>query len=673
MEDNIGDLVAGQILKERYQIVRKLKSGSLAQTYVATDLKHPHQGQCIVKEYSSSGAVLHLDKTKMRLFLREAKHLQVVGIHPHIPRFVDYFGIKEQGWYIVQECIEGTSLQDLLPFSRYSNDCWDFAAAWDLLKQMLEVLDFVHGHGIIHGDIKPNNIIQRNQDRRFWLIDFGGSRSLPEQETTTFTNESKEEVGGDLLGSPSAYTAPEQFSGQCSPASDLYSLGLIVIHALTGLEPNRIPRQDGHGEFNWRSLLSQVPQNPKAQRLLRVMDRMIRQNPEARYPSVRALVKDLIPNANVTKGEQTMPSSAPEMPLTSSPQNPEIAHTKATEHGSRNGKGPNVVIFPVDDWPGFGLGVPQNSTAVDKTLPTLLSPSDSLAVLTESQGMVEAWPSLPEEESGLPAKRFKPPGFLAGLGITVLFVNAVLIALGVQSIFRSSQAEDSIAKLLEAYDMYEGGDLEQAIALAQNIPSQSPAHESAQELMTRWQKEWHDGKTQLDQINVAAQKQEWATVLEQAKQLPSGCVWGKKSAPLVAKAQQALEVEGRQLLQQAYTQAQGGNFGAALLALKQIHPDTSLGAVVKGKLSEYLQKQQMRARYDLQQAVNAAERFDFAKAIGYLKNIPPDSTYGDLARTKIKEYEQKLQIRRQQGLVSYRSTFPNPGMKWSAHPNTRSI
>ena len=165
---NRGDTIGG-----RYQIDRSLKNGGVGTTYVARDIHLPDNRECVVKQIiPKSNNPLGLDEVRKR-FKREAQALSDLGRHSQIPQLFAYF--EENGkFYLVQEFIEGHPLNEELASGRQLNE----TEVIELLLGILEVLDFVHQRQIIHRDIKPHNLIRREQDQKIVLIDFGAVKEI---------------------------------------------------------------------------------------------------------------------------------------------------------------------------------------------------------------------------------------------------------------------------------------------------------------------------------------------------------------------------------------------------------------------------------------------------------------------------------------------------------------
>ncbi|MBE9107332.1 serine/threonine protein kinase [Nostoc cf. edaphicum LEGE 07299] len=231
----------GKLLDHRYQVIRVLAMGGFGQTYIAQDTRRPGNPICVVK-HLKPGTDPRVFDTAKRLFNSEAETLEKLGNHDQIPRLLAYFD-ENQEFYLVQEYIEGHTLaEELIPGKR-----WSESQVVQLLQEVLEILEFVHHQGVIHRDIKPDNIIRRVSDNKLVLVDFGAVKQLRTQLVT---------VGGQasatvVIGTP-GYMPTEQGQGKPRPNSDIYSLGIIAIQALTGLQPTELQEDPETGEIIWR-------------------------------------------------------------------------------------------------------------------------------------------------------------------------------------------------------------------------------------------------------------------------------------------------------------------------------------------------------------------------------------------------------------------------------------
>ena len=216
-----------------YEIIEKLGEGGFGTTYLAVDTHLPARPRRVVKHLKSQNTTI-LTQAK-RLFEQEANILYNLE-HPQIPRLYAYF--EEGGeFYLVQEYIPGHDLsQEIIPGKPWQED-----KTRELLEELLEILGFVHKKKIIHRDIKPANIRRRNRDGKLVLIDFGAVKEVVTGQTSLTVS----------IGSP-GYLPSEQANGRLKFASDVYSVGIIGIQVLTGLEPESLTR-DSAGEIIWRN------------------------------------------------------------------------------------------------------------------------------------------------------------------------------------------------------------------------------------------------------------------------------------------------------------------------------------------------------------------------------------------------------------------------------------
>jgi CHASE2 domain-containing sensor protein/RIO-like serine/threonine protein kinase len=257
------------ILNKRYKIVELLGCGGFSYTYLAEDIHRPGNPQCVVKYLQPARKdEVFLDVAR-RLFKSEAEILEVLGQHEQIPQLMAYFEENRQ-FYLVQEYIEGHCLnEELVPGKRFSD-----AQVVDFLKEVLQILEFVHSHGVIHRDIKPSNLMRRKQDERVVLIDFGAVKQIQPQHPTENPTVAVGTVG---------YAPPEQFMGQPRLNSDIYALGMIAIQALTGT-PAKYLERGSTTELVWRHFAETT------QELAAVLDKMVCFDFQKRYQSVEEVL-----------------------------------------------------------------------------------------------------------------------------------------------------------------------------------------------------------------------------------------------------------------------------------------------------------------------------------------------------------------------------------------------
>ena len=261
----------GQILEARYQILKVLNVEEVVQTYLVEDATLPGS-QLVVKQLQPPSDHPP-DLTILReLFADEAKKLQQLSQeHDQIQNLVTYF-VDNAEFYLVQEYIIG---HDLIA-EICQGEPLPEAKVISVLSEILEILGFVHGRGVIHQNIKPANIIRRESDQKLVLVDFG---AVQEVVTT---------IVGNL-----EYVPVEQLRGEPQYNSDIYALGIVAIAALIGLPANEIARLQTHknlltGEIIWRNKNIKI-----SQELAKIIDKMVRFDHKKRYQSVTELLNDM--------------------------------------------------------------------------------------------------------------------------------------------------------------------------------------------------------------------------------------------------------------------------------------------------------------------------------------------------------------------------------------------
>jgi serine/threonine protein kinase len=224
-------------LADRYQILKLLseKAGRL------TFLAHDRQTQALVIiKILRFNHDFHWDDLK--LFEREALTLQNLN-QPKIPKYLDYFEVDTEdtrGFALVQSYIEAPSLAAHIASGRRFSE----AEVIELADKLLDILIYLHNQHppIIHRDIKPSNILLTNRSGNsvgdVYLVDFGSVQMVAKKEEGTIT----------IVGSY-GYIPLEQFGGQATMASDLYSLGMTLIYLLTGTHPAELPQVNGRIQF----------------------------------------------------------------------------------------------------------------------------------------------------------------------------------------------------------------------------------------------------------------------------------------------------------------------------------------------------------------------------------------------------------------------------------------
>jgi serine/threonine protein kinase len=266
-------LSSGNKLAGRYRVLDKLGEGSFAETFLSEDEHLPDAYRCVIKKLKTEVEEETKLKIAKRLFDEEARTLHQLGSNPNIPQLLAHF--EEDGeFYLVEEYVEGISLyQELSTGQR-----WSESYVIKLVKDLLDVLKFVHQKQVIHRDIKPSNIIRREKDGQIFLIDFGAVK----QVTSQVTDENTMAPHTVIVGTP-GYMPGEQLRGSPRMSSDVFAVGMIAIYALTGLNPalGQVPEDEQTAEIIWRDRASVSPE------FAAIIDKMVAYDFRQRYPSAQ--------------------------------------------------------------------------------------------------------------------------------------------------------------------------------------------------------------------------------------------------------------------------------------------------------------------------------------------------------------------------------------------------
>jgi len=269
----------GKVLVGRYEIVDRLGSGGFGETFLANDAHLPGKPICVVKKLQplkNDPAILTLAR---QLFDKEAATLYKLGEFDRIPRLLAHFEYEGE-FYLVQQYISGHPLSQEI---RYGNKLGEDKVI-NILRDVLEVLVFVHKNNIIHRDIKPSNLICRQKDCRIVVIDFGAIKQI---NTATQGEDTKTII----IGSPE-YMPSEQANGYPQFSSDLYALGITCLQALTGLPPRQFPRDADTNEYS-SSLCAQQVGIKLSDELAKFLDKLICYDYRQRYANAEIALNAL--------------------------------------------------------------------------------------------------------------------------------------------------------------------------------------------------------------------------------------------------------------------------------------------------------------------------------------------------------------------------------------------
>lgn len=288
-QNNKGKAMIGQLVDKRYQLIKAIGESFWGQTYLAEDTRRPGSPQCAVKELRLGTKNLETQQTILILFQEKAEKIDKLSQHEQIPSLLAYFK-EDNNLYFVEDYIVGEPLSNELKQGKILGE----KQVIGLLEEILEILAFVHSEGVIHGKIKPGNLIRRSTDGRLVLLGFGLGGEIKEMsvespEILTLTNH---KIEGNNITDTGFYRPEKNAKINHNYNSDIYGLGIIAIQALTGLSPAQLTQftetETGHKlEISWRE------QSHCSRELAAIVDKMIDYQSEDPYKSASEVIEAL--------------------------------------------------------------------------------------------------------------------------------------------------------------------------------------------------------------------------------------------------------------------------------------------------------------------------------------------------------------------------------------------
>jgi len=267
----MAEIGEGAVIDGRYRLLRRIGSGGMADVWLAED---SHLQRSVALK------ILHQrfaqDREFVERFRREAE--AAAGMqHPNVVAVFDR-GDVDGTYYIAMQLLEGRSLKALIDQGLTPEQ------AVGLVRQVLEAAGFAHRHGVVHRDLKPQNVIVDGEGKAT-VTDFGIARAGASEITQA----------GSVMGTPH-YLSPEQAQGQdVTAVSDLYSVGVILYEALTG----RVPFEADSAVAIAMKQVSHMPQRPSSinpavsPALDAVVMRALEKDPGQRFQSAEAFIAAL--------------------------------------------------------------------------------------------------------------------------------------------------------------------------------------------------------------------------------------------------------------------------------------------------------------------------------------------------------------------------------------------
>ena len=268
-------LSKGQKINNRYEIVKSIGEGGMANVYLANDKILDRKVAIKVLRGDLSS-----DDKFIRRFQREALSVSNLS-HPNIVEVYDV-GEEDEEYYIVMEYIEGKTLKQLLK----KRESLTLTEVIDIMTQLTDGISHAHESYIIHRDIKPQNIMIQD-DGRIKITDFGIAMALNATQLTQ-TN--------SVMGSVH-YLPPEQASGKgATVKSDIYSMGILMYELLTGTVPfkgdNAVEIALKHMKDKIPSIRKQDPSIPQS--VENILLKATAKNPRNRYDTAKEMHEDLL-------------------------------------------------------------------------------------------------------------------------------------------------------------------------------------------------------------------------------------------------------------------------------------------------------------------------------------------------------------------------------------------
>src|ERR671920_115525 len=262
------------LIDDRYELLALVGSGGMAEVYLARDVVLDREValKLLKTRYAE-------DEEFVARFRREAKSAAAIA-SPYVVPIFDRGETEDGTYYIAMEYIPGGTLKDRIR----TTGALPPRIATEVGMQAAQALQAAHKKGIVHRDVKPDNILYAEAGH-VKVVDFGIARAA---EATTISNI------GDILGSVK-YMSPEQAAGErVGPGSDLYSLGVVLYEMLTGsvpfdiTTPADVAARHTEGPPSPKALNTAVPEGVDA-----IVMRLLATDPEVRYGNAEKVIEDL--------------------------------------------------------------------------------------------------------------------------------------------------------------------------------------------------------------------------------------------------------------------------------------------------------------------------------------------------------------------------------------------
>jgi serine/threonine protein kinase len=548
----------GKVLQGRYQVVQTLGAGVFGETYVAVDVENPFSPKCVIKQLkATSSQPRYLQILRLR-FLAETETLKQLGHYQQIPELLTCFEENER-FYLVQEFIEGHSLTAELPINPELGYLWSESEIVELLQDVLQILKFVHTQGVIHCDVKPDNLIRRARDGKLVLIDFGSIQpiDLGVDEVLPIYKIPLTSLG---------YIPPEQFVGQTQPNSDIYALGMIAIQALTGQTPLQLKIDNNTKEILWR-----YNDTPVSDYLAAVISKMICYNYQERFKSTEEVLQALeqmgwdsetsytvdVPySIALEKGDKYQFKER----LTPRPSHPSSPKTSPLLTGMKVGLVANSLVM------GFGVYSILDKTPAPSETETLYKATEDYQS-GDLQGAIARAKSIPATSNIYPEAQASIEEW--------------------QKQWETASKQYQLAE--KAFSENRWSDVLRSVSkMPDNLYWQSKTDSLVEQAQTNIEEQTKD---LLAKAYEKASLRDFSSALVYLRQIPEETSAGALVQQKLAEYTQKKHIRASYLLQKAYNKAEAGDFESAVKYLQEVPKGTPVYATAQVKVAEYTQKQ----------------------------------------------------------------------------------
>ena len=477
------------MLGSRYKIIQPLSKGGFGTTYLAEDTKYPDNLKCVVKKLHSNAENPEFLEMSRRMFAKEAKTLAKLGKHNQIPQLLAYFE-EDKEFYLVQQYIRGVTLSSELIIDKP----WTEAKVIDFLRDLLTVVDFVHQNGVIHRDIKPDNLIRRALDNKLVLVDFGTVKEVMLTQSQA--------IASTVAIGTQGYMPTEQARGKPRFASDIYAVGMIAVQSLTGVHPLQLP-EDENGETLW------LERANCSLRLGKIISKMICYHFKDRYHSP----KEILTNLDILENRPANSVNRDETGIVMPTEN--ITHNNNYHH-------PSAKSTEIE---------PASKSKSSKTLTIALGSLGVLAalVLGGSQLFGNNSVKFPELEQA------------EAKAATGEYAQAIALVRDLKPTDKIQQQVDLWSEQLfnQAQTQYDRqGDIETARRKIESIPDGSELKTEATELLSNWEEEHEYNQSILQIATDHLQQEQWQNAKREAEQIQGDSTyWKEQSARIIQAAQ----------------------------------------------------------------------------------------------------------------------------------------